>query len=408
MTRIIIIGTGFSGVWSAFSAKRIINLSQKKNDIEVLVISPEPTLVIRPRLYEANAASFTRDLGPMFEEAGIKFFQGIVKTIDPDVHTVFVQSASGLESSFDYDRLILAAGSSVVRPRSITGIEQHAFDIDSLKSAVELEAHIENLASLPPSPARNTFVVCGGGFTGLEIVTELPKRLAHIPNHRIILIDNSKDVGQALGRGPRPVIAQALEDLGIEVKLGSSVAAIDADSIVLASGERIASKTAIWTAGVRATPLTQQIPGRKDGLGRLQVDEHLRVPSSRDIFATGDAAAALSDTLGHYTMMSCQHAIPLGRVSGYNAAADLLDEHLIAYTQPAYVCCLDLGSSGAVVTEGWDRDVNMTGGLAKRVKGYINRDVIYPPIDSRKALEEAVPVELNGNQLIEHILSAVA
>lgn len=55
MTRIVIVGTGFGGVWSALSAKRLINLPRKKNDIEVLVISPEPTLVIRPRLYEAKS-----------------------------------------------------------------------------------------------------------------------------------------------------------------------------------------------------------------------------------------------------------------------------------------------------------------------------------------------------------------
>jgi NADH dehydrogenase FAD-containing subunit len=188
------------------------------------------------------------------------------------------------------------------------------------------------MGSLPPSSARDTVVVCGGGFTGLEIATELPKRLAHIPNHRIILIDNSTEVGKQLGPGPRPVITQALEDLRIETKLGSAVAAIDANGVVLASGERIESKTVIWTAGVRASPLTQQIPGPKDGLGRLHVDHHLRVPSSRDIFATGDAACARLDTSGHYTMMSCQHAIPLGRVSGYNAAADLLGKPMIAYT----------------------------------------------------------------------------
>ncbi|KAL3483557.1 hypothetical protein BJX62DRAFT_230917 [Aspergillus germanicus] len=389
--------------------KRLINISQSAKDIEVFVISPEPTLAIRPRLYEENAARLIHPLGFMFEEAGIRYFQGIVKAINHDAHTVSVRSAaSGLESSFDYDRLIVAAGSSVVRPQAIAGIEQHAFDIDSLPSASKLEAHIKSLVSLPPSPARDTIVVCGGGFTGLEIVTELPKRLAHIPDHRIVLIDNSEELGKQLGPGPRPVITQALEDLRIETKLGSAVAAIDANGVVLASGERIESNTVIWTAGVRASLLTEQVPGSKDGLGRLYVDHHLRVPSSRDIFTTGDAACARLKTSGHYTMMSCQHAIPLGRVSGYNAPADLLSKPMIAYTQPAYVTCLDLGSHGAVVCEGWSRDVRITGDMAKRVKCYINQEVIYPPKDSDKALEEAKPVELNGTDLIEQILCAVA
>ncbi|KAL2788260.1 hypothetical protein BJX66DRAFT_327252 [Aspergillus keveii] len=398
MARIIIIGTGFAGVWSAFSAKRLINISQSAKDIEVLVISPEPTLVIRPRLYEENAARLIHPLELC-----------TVKAIDHDAHTVSVRSAaSDLESSFDYDRLILAAGSSVVRPQAIAGIEKYAFDIDSLPSASKLEAHIKSMGSLPPSPAHDTVVVCGGGFTGLEIVAELPKRLAHIPNHRIVLIDNSEEVGNQLGTGPLPVITQALEDLQIETKLGSAVAAIDANGVVLASGERIESKTVIWTAGVRASPLTEQVPGPKDGLGRLYVDDHLRVPSSRDIFATGDAASARLDTSGPHSMMSCQHAIPLGRVSGYNAAADLLGKPMLSYTQPAYVTCLDLGSHGAVVCEGWSRDVRITGDMAKRVKCYINQEVIYPPKDSDKALEEAKPVELNGSDLIEQILCAVA
>lgn len=180
-SKVIIIGTGFAGVWSALAAKRLINLTSKNADIEVLVISPEPSLVIRPRLYEANASSMAHSLTPLFESTGIKFIQGTVKTITTETRTVTIQSAPGLESSIGYDRLILAAGSSVVRPRDITGIEQHAFDTDSLHSATKLEAHIKSLSSLPATPARDTVVVCGAGFTGIELATELPKRLTHIP-----------------------------------------------------------------------------------------------------------------------------------------------------------------------------------------------------------------------------------
>ena len=405
--KIVIIGTGFAGVWSALSAKRLINLKKKDNNVEVFVISPEPSLVIRPRLYEANASSMTHSLAPIFESTGIKFLQGTVKTITAETNTVTIQSASGLESSIDYDRLILAAGSSVVRPRGITGIEQHAFDIDSLESATKLESHIEDLISLPAGPARDTVVVCGAGFTGIELATELPKRLVHIPNYRVVLVENAEQVGPELGPGPRPIIIQALKDLGIEVKLGSAVAAVDTDGVTLASGERIDTKTAIWTTGVRATPLTQQIAGPKDGLCRLQVDQHLRVPSSKYVFATGDAAAAFADTNGHYALMSCQHALQLGRVSGHNAAADLLDEPLIPYSQAAYNCCLDLGSYGAMISGGWEREIKLTGDLAKRVKCFINQKLIYPPCDGQEALTAANPIGPDSDQLFEQLLQAV-
>ncbi|KAJ6134001.1 hypothetical protein N7523_000323 [Penicillium sp. IBT 18751x] len=406
-SKIIIIGTGFAGVWSALSAKRLINLTHEDADIEVIVISPEPSMVIRPRLYEANASNMVHSLAPLFESAGIKFIQGTVNTIATETRTVSVRSASGSDSSIGYDRLILAAGSSVVRPQGIAGIEQHAFDIDSLKSAITLEEHIQNLPSLPATPARDTVVVCGAGFTGIELATELPARLAQMPNHRIVLVDSAEQVGPELGPGPRPTITQALEDLGIEVKLGSAVAAVDANGVTLASGERIESKTAIWTAGVRATLLTHQIAGSKDSLCRLKVDRHLRVPSAREVFATGDAAAALADSMGHYALMSCQHALQLGRVSGHNAAADLLGEPLIEYAQAAYNCCLDLGSYGAIISGGWERQTKLTGDSAKRVKRFINQKLIYPPHDAREALAAANPIGPDSDQLFEQMLQVV-
>ncbi|KAM7184001.1 hypothetical protein V8F20_012400 [Naviculisporaceae sp. PSN 640] len=409
-SKIVIIGAGFAGVWSALSAKRLINLKGKDKDIEILVISPEPSLVMRPRLYEANAADMTFPLMKLFSSAGIQFLRGTVNTIQVEAHTVKVRTASGAEDSVQYDRLILAAGSAVVRPQAVTGLEEHAFDIDTLTSAVKLESHLETLASLPPSQARDTIVVCGGGFTGIELATELPKRLSrhNINGARVILVESSEEVGPELGSGPRPTILQALQDLNVEVKLGSRVTAVDSKGVTLASGEQIETLTPIWTAGQRATPLTQQIPGSKDSLSRLYVDENLRVPSCQNIFATGDAAYALADTKCHYALMSCQHALALGRVSGHNAAADLLGEPNVAYSQPEYNCCLDLGGWGAVISRGWDRSEQIIGDLAKRGKTFINQKLIYPPEDANEAILAADPATPTGDAQFKVLLEAMA
>ncbi|KAJ5917982.1 hypothetical protein N7454_010357 [Penicillium verhagenii] len=405
MAKIVIIGAGFAGVWSALSAKRLATLANKVGSLEIEVIAPEPSLVMRPRLYEANPSEMTHSLGLPFKEAGVSFFQGIAQKIDTETNTVHAKSVNGVLSTIKYDRLILAAGSSVVRPQAIAGIEQHAFDVDSLASAKKLDVHLQSLASLPDSPSRDTVVVCGAGFTGIEAAAELPTRLK---NARIILVGNAEHVGPDLGPGPRPVIMQALAALGVELKLGSAVVAIDAEGVTLASGERIPTKTAIWTAGVRATPLTKQIPGEMDPLNRLRVNQHLRVPSVSNVFATGDAACVFADTEGHYALMSCQHALQLGRVSGHNAAADLLGESLIDYQQAAYNCCLDLGSWGAVISAGWGREVSLTGAEAKKVKCYINQKLIYPPDDIEKAIVLANPVGPDSDELFRQIMEAVA
>lgn len=407
-SKIVIIGAGFAGVWSALSAKRLITCRSKESEVEIIVIAPEPVLVMRPRLYESKASSLIHPLETLFEEAGIRFVPGVVKTIHTERRAVEVQCASGFESTIDYDRLILAAGSSVVRPQGVAGIRQHAFDIDSLNSAVKLESHLNGLASLPASPGRDTVVVCGAGFTGIELAAELPRRLGHIANARVILIGNTDEVGPDFGSSPRSTITQALKDLGVEVRLGSGVKAVDPDGVTLASGERIQTKTAIWTAGVRATPLTQQIPGPKDALARLYVDQYLRVSSVDGVFATGDAACALADGKNQYSLMCCQHALQLGRVSGYNAAAELLGERLMGYTQAAYNCCLDLGSWGALVTAGWEREnIKISGDIAKRVKCYINQQLIYPPTDAHQALAFADPVGPDSDQLFEHLVRVV-
>lgn len=396
---IVIVGAGFGGVWSALAAKRLSNLVGKAAEIEISVIAPKPVLVIRPRLYEPNPATLVHPLTTLFEETGVNFMPGVVKTIDTARRTVEVLSASGDMSTIGYDRVILAAGSSITRPAGVTGIKDYAFDIDSLDGAVKLESHLERLPSFPANSGRDTIVVCGAGFTGIELAAELPRRLAHLPNARVVLVGNSDEVAPDFGPRPRSTIFQALIDLGVECKLGAGVKAIDADAVTLTSGERIATKTAVWTAGVKATPLTEQIAGTKDALGRLHVDPFLRVPSVDGVYATGDAARALAVGDDQYALMCCQHALWLGRASGHNAAAELLDQPLVEFTQPTHNCCLDLGPSGAVVAAGWaSEDVRVDGDIAKRVKCHINQRVIYPPGDTDEALRWADPVGPHSDQ----------
>jgi NADH dehydrogenase len=241
--------------------------------------------------------------------------------------------------------------------------------------------------------------VAGGGFTGLETAAEMPARLCAMlgsdADINVVIVERAGEIGPDLGPGPRPVILEALNDLGVAWRLGASVTSVDADGITTSSGERIAAKTVIWTAGVRASSLTEQLQAKRDPLGRLHVDRNLRVIGSEDIFAAGDVAYAPTDDLGNHATMSCQHAMNLGRSAGNNAAADLLGVTSNPYSQPKYVTCLDLGPWGAVYTEGWDREVKLVGAEAKRLKHQINSEWIYPPrADKAEILEAADPARI--------------
>ena len=299
-----------------------------------------------------------------------------------------IASPSGEWSSILYDRLIVATGSRLFRP-NIPGLAEHAFSVDSLDDAVALDRHLEGLASQPASEARNTVVVAGGGFTGIEAATEMAGRLRAVlgedAHTRVIVVERNGIIAPDMGAQARPAIEDALHQVNIETRLGVGVATIDATSVTLSDGERIETETVIWAAGMRAAPFSAQVPGERDNFGRLTVDRELRVVGVPGVFATGDAAKAACDDDGNFALMSCQHATRMGAFAGHNAAAELLGEELAPYHQKAYVTCLDLGAAGALFTRGWDRKVEHVGAEAKKIKHEINTVWIYPPKPIRAA-----------------------
>ncbi|MCP3726150.1 NAD(P)/FAD-dependent oxidoreductase [Paraburkholderia sp. CNPSo 3272] len=395
--RILVIGAGFAGMWSALSAARLLD-EQGRADVEITLVAPDPHLHVRPRLYEEGPANFRAPLREIFDATGVKFIQGTVERIHVERRAVDLTDVDGQSSTLGYDRLVLATGSRLFRP-SIPGLADHTFSVDQTDEAVELETHIRSLASQPDSPARNTVVVAGGGFTGIETAAEMPARLraalGEQANVKVVIVERNDAIGPDLGAGPRPVIEEALGSLGVTWKLGSGVASVDAGGVTTTDGQRIESHTVIWTAGLRASALTAQIPGRLDAMGRLHVDRNLAVEGVPGVYATGDVARAATDDEGNHTMMSCQHAMNLGRSAGHNAAADLLGLAPIPYSQPKYVTCLDLGPWGAVYTEGWEREVKLQGAEAKKLKHRINSEWIYPPrADREQALAAADPLRI--------------
>ncbi|MBM6447753.1 MULTISPECIES: NAD(P)/FAD-dependent oxidoreductase [Pseudomonas] len=384
---ILIIGAGFGGVWSALSAARLLD-QHDRNDVEITVLAPQAELRIRPRFYEPNVHNMKAPLNELFDAVGVKFVQGSAEVIDEKNKQVGFTDAEGVQRQLSYDRLVLAAGSHLMRP-PVDGMLEHAFDVDSIEAATRLEAHIKSLKNLPVSAARNTVVVAGGGFTGIETATEMPARLREAlgddADIRVIVVDRGPQIAAAMGDAIRPSIVEASQHLGIHWVLDATVATVDANGVTLADGQRIEAKTVIWTVGFRASPLTGQIQGTRDHQGRLHVDQHLKVRGHADVFATGDVAYAATDDLGNFAAMSCQHAIALGRYAGNNVAAELLGVAPIPYSQPKYVTCLDLGAWGSVFTEGWDRRVKLLGREAKELKTQINTVWIYPPAADRAA-----------------------
>lgn len=387
--RLLIIGAGFAGMYAALSAARLRDIQGvSPEQLEIALVAPEPTLVIRPRLYEPKPETLTAPLREVLSAIDVDYVQGSAETVNTEARTVQIAAPGGTTKTLSYDRLVIATGSRLFRP-NIPGLAEHGFSVDSLDDAIALDRHLHGLADRPAVNGRDTVVVAGGGFTGIEAATELPARLRDIlgknARARVIIVERNGAIAPDMGEGPRPHIEDALRKLGVETRLGAGVASLDGSGVTLSTGEHIETETVVWAAGIRATPLTAQIPAERDNFGRLLVDRDLRVPGVAGVFATGDAARAACDDDGNYALMSCQHATRMGAFAGNNAAAELLGVPTRPYHQKAYVTCLDLGEAGALFTRGWERAVEMIGDVAKKTKQEINTVWIYPPRAERAA-----------------------
>jgi NADH dehydrogenase len=393
--RIVVLGAGFAGLWSALGAARKLDeLGIGPDRVEVTLVDRNAYHSIRVRNYEAELDGTRVALDDILSPVGVARVEAEVTDIDfADRRVLLANDAPPLV----YDRLVFALGSRLVRP-PIPGLETHAFDVDTFDAGSRLNAHIAALPRRRPSPGQWTALVVGGGLTGIEVAAEMPGKLraalADAPAApRVIIADHQPWIGSDMGAAARAVITEALLALGVEQRPGVSIAAVDEDGATLATGERIAAATTVWCAGMRAHPLTARFPVERDRFGRVPVDEFLKVKGMRAEFATGDAAWFPIDG-SRSCVMSCQHGRPMGRFAGHNVVCDLLGLPMLPLRIDWYTTILDLGPWGAVCTAGWDRHVATQGDAAKRTKMIINRERIYPPRsgDRRAIFAAAAPV----------------
>ncbi|WP_319447210.1 MULTISPECIES: NAD(P)/FAD-dependent oxidoreductase [unclassified Mycobacterium] len=394
--RVLVLGSGFAGLWAALgAARRLDELGAAQGAVDVTVVSSQPFHDIRVRNYEADLSACRIPLQDLLDPAGVSHITADVTGIDAVAATV--STADG--ATLGYDRLVLALGSRVVKP-NLPRLTEFGYDVDTYDGAMKLQAHIHQLAEHAADPATATAVVVGAGLTGIELASELPKILSDAlgagVSPRVILVDHNSHVGSDMGESARPFIAKALVDNAVETITGVGVTAVDERSVTLSSGEVVPAATVVWCAGMRANPLTTQFGVPCDKLGRLPVDDHLRVEGVAGVFAAGDVAALEVDD-EHTSVMSCQHSRPMGRYAGHNVISDLLGAPMLSLRIPWYVTVLDLGPAGGVYTEGWDRRVVSSGAAAKATKRLINGERIYPPLSGdRTALLAAAAPELQA------------
>src|ERR1700722_1906455 len=325
--KIVIVGGGFGGL---AAAKALRNVPAK-----IILIDRTNHHVFQPLLFQvASSALSPRQIGSpirgiLRNQKNTTVILGEVTGVDKEQKCVFVSDADRENVSITYDYLILATGVS----HSYFGhdeFEQFAPGLKSLAGAVEIRNKLLQafeLAEAEEDPSRHrdllTFVLVGAGPTGVEMAgaiavlvrSTLKSEFRRIDpaSARIVLVDMAPRVLPPFSEDLSKAARQRLEKLGVEVRLGHSVDQIDADGIVVA-GERIASKTVIWTAGVAPSPAGKWLRVETERAGRVRIQNDLTVPGHSEIFVIGDTASF--DQNGKPLPGVAQVAMQQGRYAG--------------------------------------------------------------------------------------------
>lgn len=405
---IVIIGGGFAGVWACLSAAVTLEKAAAtcKTPVTIRLISDQENLTIRPRLYETPHHSMLVPLQPLLSTMKVELLTGRVTFIDAQKNQVLVAThAKGVipaTQTLPFDQLIIATGSALSVPQGL-GLEgsDKVFSVDTYREAMRFEQYLQATTTGHNLP----FVILGGGFTGIEMATELRKRLTlHGKDNDIMLVDANQQIGEGLGSHLQQPIANALQDSQVSTACNTRVVKLAGNELKLVS-EGVKSGVQI-DALILASGLRANVPDNnfaslanaledRDEFGRFSVNRYLQLPDLNHVLMAGDTAKALAyeepnheepsheqsvpQNQEHYTYMSCQHAIPMGLVAGRNAALACLQQPVEPFRKSVYATCLDLGETGALFTMGWERQLQSQGNEAKQLKQQINHEWIRPP-----------------------------
>jgi NADH:ubiquinone reductase (H+-translocating) len=334
--RVVILGGGFAGLYAALELEKSL---PRRANVDVTLVNRENFFLFTPMLHEVAAGDLdpTNIVNPVRRLLRrVSFYEATVRKIDLNNKTITVEHGFDEHThELSYDQLILALGSTT-QFFNLPGVEEHALTMKTLTDAVRLRNHlIAHLEETDTKCARDerhdllSVIVAGAGFAGVETLASINDFLRHSMQFyrnlserdlRLTLIHPGDVILPELGPQLGSYAQRKLEERGVEVRAHSRVASYDGRMIQLTDGEKIPTRTLIWTAGTMPHPLIGTLPCEKER-GRLKVSPELAVTGWPGVWALGDCALIPDLATGRFCPPTAQHALRQGKAVARNVLA---------------------------------------------------------------------------------------
>lgn len=386
-SRILILGGGFAGV---YCARKLENLARQKNiDAEISLVSRENYMVFTPMLPQVVSGMIETNhiVVPIRQILkNTTFYEANVESIDVRTKKVDLGLESDLHSNgsspgrqvierltLPYDQLVISLGADT-NFMHMPHLEDVVFTLKNLKHAVILRNHIIDMlerADIEPNLEKRrlllTFVVVGGGLSGVETAGELNSFLLEAAKYypriwkhsveesptRVFVVQSRERILPELDAELADFTMRQLRKEGVVVKLNCKVVDATKVSVTLLEKEGkesvIPAKTVIWTAGISPNPVIAEVPCEKPSSGRLPVDKHLRVKGFDDVWALGDSAYIIDETSGNPYPATAQHAVREAHVVARNIINTLVGNGLEEFEYCMSAQMASIGRRSAIV-----------------------------------------------------------
>ena len=333
--RIVILGGGFGGLYTALEIERTI---ARDPDVDVTLVNHDNFFLFTPMLHEVAASDLdmTHIVNPIRKLLKrVQFFQGDVERVYLDEKRIEVSHGTDHHHhELEYDHLIIGVG-NITNYYNLPGLEENALTMKSLGDAIFLRNRlIQNMeeADFECTHARTplmTIVVAGGGFAGVETIAAVNDFLREaIPFYnnlqerdlRIVLVHSGAVILPELSERLGAYAGGKLTERGVEIRLNTRVLGYRNGIVELSDGSNVATNTLVWTAGTAPHPILDTVSCRKER-GRLATNEYMEVLDWPGVWAVGDCASIPDPRTGKPYPPTAQHALRQGRVLARNMCA---------------------------------------------------------------------------------------